>query len=135
MSNSNLRRLFTLLLTFTFVFNVSSAQSVTLNNIELAMKSGDAVSLAGYFGSSVDITINKNQNTYSRTQAQMVLRDFFRKNNVQDFDFKHTGNAPANNIIFCVGSLITVSGNYKVYMYLKQQTENNPILREIRIQK
>lgn len=99
------------------------------------MKKGDAKAIAGYFGSSVDLTINKTQSTYSSTQAQMVLRDFFKKNYAQDFDFRHTGTAPNNNILFCVGNLVTSTGNYKVYMYLKQQMDFAPILREIRIQR
>ncbi len=119
----------------TLVFHVSMAQSVTLSNIERAMKVGDVNGLSGYFGNSIDITINQNQSTYSNTQAQMVLRDFFNKNGVRSFDFTHTGNSPTNNILFCVGSLNTNSGTFKVYMYLKQQSENVSVLREIKIQK
>jgi hypothetical protein len=134
MNKSIILKLFTLLLMFTLVLNVS-AQSVVLSNIERSMSIGDVAGLANYFGNAIDITINQHQSTYSRAQAQMVLRDFFKKNDAHDFNFKHAGNAPTNNILFCVGNLIAGTGTFRIYMYLKQQSSKVMIIREIRINK
>lgn len=119
----------------TLLVNVCAGQSVTLTEIEHAWKSGDAAALSEHFGNSIDISFNQTQNTYSKTQASMVLKDFFRKNEVQNFSLRYTGNSTASNILFCVGSLNTTSGNFKIYMYLREQPEARPILREIRIMK
>lgn len=129
------RKLYILFVWFLCLCPVANAQSAPINNIELAMKSGNVNKLSPYFGNSVDITINQNQSTYSPVQAQMVLRNFFTRNAVRDFDFTHTGNAPNSNITFCVGKLTTATGVYRVYMYVKQQSETSTILREIKIQK
>ena len=134
MSDKPSYRFFSGMFLFMLVFNVSVAQGFPMENIERALKVGDVKMLASYFGNSVDITINNSQSTYSRVQAQMVLRNFFNKNLVRDFDLEHTGNSATSNATFTIGSLMTASGKYKVYMYMKQK-DNLSVLQEIRIEK
>lgn len=103
-------------------------------DIEQAMRDGNVKVLANYFGSTIDITINNSQSTYSRVQAQMVLRNFFNKISVKDYDLQHTGISSTSNALFTIGSLTTATGKYKVYMYLKQR-DKNTVLQEIRFEK
>ena len=117
------------------LFHAGWAQNNQSAAINAALRSGDASGISRYFGPSVDITINSSTSTYSRTQGELVLRDFFNKNPARDFDIEHSANSTSSaNATFTIGYLDTNNGRYKVYMYLRQK-EGEYILREIRIEK
>lgn len=103
-----------------------------MGEIDRAMKEGDAEMLVPYFGSSIDITINNAQSTYSPAQAEMVLRKFFLKNGVRNFELLGANEVPSDNVLFRVGTLETTKGSFKVYLYLKS-SDNKVTLRHIRI--
>lgn len=110
------------------------AQGVTSQEIDVALSAGDASSLSKFFGPSVDITINNSTSTYSRTQAEQVLRDFFAKNNVKDFDIEHSGNSGGSAATFTIGYLSTGNGRFRVYMWLKS-SDAGFVLKQIRFEK
>ena len=102
--------------------------------IDNALKAGDASGISRYFGPSIDITINNSTSTYSRKQGELVLRDFFNKITVLDFDIEHSGNSAASPATFAIGYLKTSNGQYKVYMWLKPK-DGGYVLKEIRFEK
>jgi len=130
MKKTALYRLFSGIIFFTFLFNSSFAQGMPMNEIDRAMKEGDAGMLVQYFGSSVDIMINNAQSTYSPAQAEMVLRKFFTKNSVRNFELENSGKVNSSNGVFWVGTLLTVKGSFKVFFYLKPK-DNKLILQRI----
>jgi hypothetical protein len=116
------------------LFTASRAQGVPSQDIDMALSSGDASGVSKYFGPSVDITINNSTSTYSRTQGEQVLRDFFSKNAVRDFDIEHSGNSGGSAATFTIGYLSTGNGRFRVYMWLKPG-DNGYILKQIRFEK
>ena len=98
------------------------------------MKAGNAASVAHYFGPTVEVTINNSSSTYSHTQAEQVLRDFFARNAVRDFDIDYSGNSTSSNSSFTIGTLLTTNGKYKVYMALRP-SDGGYVLKELRIEK
>ena len=116
------------------LFQVASAQPIPIENIERAMKQGNASDLSDYFGASVDITINKNQSTYSATQAQLVMSAYFKKNPVKDFSFSRISPPSAMNTLYAIGTLATKNGVFKVYVYLKG-LNTQPYLQQLKIEK
>jgi hypothetical protein len=87
-----------------------------------------------YFDNFVPITINNNQSIYSHNQAELVLRDFFDKNNPRDFVVTDNGS-PSGAAKFVIGYFTTPSGvKYNVYILLKLK-DNNFYLQEIRLNK
>jgi len=119
-----------ILVTYTSVFS----QSGVLNSIVAALKSGDVAGVSKFMDNVVDITMNNNQSTYSKTQAEMVLRDFFGKNAPKNFNLEHTGNSADQTSFYSIGYLLTSGGKYRIYIFLKQKN-NTYVLQEMKFEK
>jgi len=132
MNRIKAKLIFSLFALVMIVGPVKGQTIVPMEKIEFALKNGNVNLLSMFFGNTVDITINNDQSTYSSPQAKFVLRKFFRKNQVSNFDLEHTGTSASTHGFFSIGCLVTNNGKYKVYMYLKQQ-DNIATLQEIRI--
>jgi len=118
------------LVTYTSVF----AQSGVLNSITSAMKAGDVGGVTKFMDNVVDITMNNNQSTYSKTQAEMVLRDFFNKNAPKGFNIEHTGNSADQTSFYSIGYLVTNGGKYRIYIFLKLK-DSSYVLQELKFEK
>jgi hypothetical protein len=116
------------------LFSAGMAQGRPVDAIDNAMKAGNAAAISRYFGPSIDITINNSTSTYSRTQGEQVLRDFFARNAVRDFDIDYSGPSSSSNTSFTIGTLQTANGKYKVYLFLRP-ADGGYVLKELRIEK
>jgi|SRR5690606_30910443 len=104
-----------------------------LDNVSKALHLGDVTNIARYFENLVEVSISNEQSTYSKTQAERVLDNFFTKNKVRDFVVKHKGNSESSNLLFLIGDLSTDKGEYRVYLMFKKKRDNSYTLAEIRI--
>ncbi len=96
--------------------NFSHAQS--FYGIISAIKSGNASALSQNFQGNVEITIKNSEASYSKAQAEQVLRSFFSSNKPSGFTIAHQGTSPEGSKYF-IGTLSTSSGNYRTYVYAK----------------
>lgn len=125
-----MKKIFTILAT---VFALSSFTTFTgLNDVINAIKTGNAVSVSKYFDNTVEITVNGKSSNYSKTQGEVVLRDFFANNAVKSFTVLHQGQSGGSE--FCIGTLITSNGNYRTTLNLKQKGDKQS-LQEIKFEK
>jgi Domain of unknown function (DUF4783) len=123
-----------ILLTCTFFFSSFSNRydaGMELEDIAVAMKSGNAAQLSRYFDNRVDITLPDKSDNYSRAQAEMVIRDFFTNNSVRNFEIKYKGENSGSK--YCIGTLQTKNGNYRTNLFMKQKN-NKQVLQEIAFQ-
>ena len=120
-------------LVFSLLFSAGRAQNASVA-LETAFKSGDASGISRYFGPSVDITINNATSTYSRAQGELVLKDFFNKNPVEDYDVEHSSTSAGSPTTFTIGRLRTANGKYKVLLWLRPK-DGGYILKEIKFEK
>ena len=90
----------------------------SFDNIANAIKSGNASSLASNFEANVEITIKDAQNSYSKNQAEMVLKNFFGTHQPKAFTIVHQGTSPEGSKYF-IGNLSTSTGSYRTYAYSK----------------
>ena len=123
---------------FTLLLFIAHAQNNSihspLENVVNAIRSARVADMSQYFDIFVPITINNNQQIYSHNQAQIVLQDFFDKNNPKDFEVMDNG-APDNNTKFLIGQFSELNGEkYSVYILMKLKN-NNYFLQEIRLNK
>jgi hypothetical protein len=102
-----------------------------LEDVVSALKSGNANQLSKYFDNSIEISLPEKSDSYSRSQAEMVLKDFFDTKVVQSFEAQHQGNV--NGSQYCIGTLVTKNGNYRTTVYMKQKTDRS-LLQELRIE-
>ena len=109
-------RFLRLILVFTAFFTFSSFD-VTVEEILGAIKKGDAMKISRHFDNLVEITLNDKSSSYSRTQAEVVLKDFFSNHDVRSFTVIHRVNS--NNGEYCVGTLSTSGGEYRTTILFK----------------
>ena len=103
----------------------------TLDGVVSAMKSGNAAQLSKFFDAYVDISLPAKSNSYSKSQAELVMKDFFTTNAVKSFEVKHKGENGGSQ--FCIGILQTKNGQYRATIFLKQKGEKQ-LLQEIRLE-
>jgi hypothetical protein len=96
-----------------------------------AIRSGNVTQLSPFFDVRVDITLPDKSDTYSRSQAEMVIGDFFNTNVVQNF--KITQQGESGGTFYCAGILQTKSGNYRTTLFFRQKGDKH-FLQEIRFQ-
>jgi hypothetical protein len=58
-----------------------------------AISTGDSGKLGGYLNSTIDLEAEEIDGSYSKAQAEIILRNFFDKNPVKSFTVNHEGNS------------------------------------------
>ena len=114
-----LRHLLTIFL-FISTLVVVRAQDSVLDNCRIALKAGSAKELSKFFTRSIDIKIDGESKNYSKSQAEFVLRDFFRKHPATNFEFIHQG-ASRDGLKYAIGKYTHDQGSYRVYLLLKKE--------------
>ncbi len=124
-----MKQFFTLLsLTFVLAsFTVFSG----IDDIVNALKTGNAAQIAKYFDNTVEITLPDKSNSYSKSQGEVILRDFFANNPVKSFEVKHKGENAGSQ--YCIGTLVTKNMSYRTTVFMKQRGDAQ-ILQEIRFE-
>jgi hypothetical protein len=128
--NKSLKKFF-LTIALLFFFALSYGQGI-MNDVAGAVGSGNVGGISRYFDNAVAVTIQGNQSTYSRSQAEMVLRDFFNKNAAKGFSMERSGGGNSNS--YAIGTLTTSNGNYRAYIALRQKN-GAFVIQEIRFEK
>src|ERR1044071_8154203 len=123
--NKKLMMRFTIMILF-MIPSFAFSQNDVLDNVASAIRSGNSKEIARYFDSNVEITILERESSYSKTQGEMVLRDFFSKNQVQAFDLKHRGTSGEGST-YGIGTMRTNAQAYRVYYYVKQKVSQQLI--------
>jgi len=105
------------------------AQAEIFAPMKEALKSGSAKELVKYLNPSVDINLDGNFSTYSKAQAEFVLRDFFKKHVVTDFNIVHTGSSKGG-LQYAIGRYVSTGESYNVLIRVKD-VENIHLIHEI----
>ena len=112
-----MKNYFAFLLLAITVLSSSFRDTVEMDHIVVALKAGNASTLSKYFDNRVDLSLPNKSDNYSRTQAEMIIKDFFSNNGVRNFELKHKGEKAGSN--YCVGILQTRGGNYRTTLFMK----------------
>ena len=121
-----------LLLGSILLFSSFALQNSTIDEVIGALRSGNATQLSNYFDENVGLTLPDKKDTYSKAQAQLIVKDFFDNNGVKGFELKHKGDG-AGGSQYCVGTLQTASGNYRTNVFMKMKN-GKEVVKEIRFQ-
>jgi hypothetical protein len=87
------------------------------SGIITALSSGNAVALSEYFGQNIELSMFEKEEIYSKTQAQIILKNFFSTNPPKSFEIIHQGGKEASK--YAIGSLKTSGKTYRITMLLK----------------
>ena len=107
----------------------SFVQPGTIDEVIGALRSGDADGLSKYFDDNVELTLPVKSDSYSKAQAQVILKDFFVNNGVKGFELKHKGDSPGGH--YCIGTLQTKSGSFRAHVFMKAKGSKE-VVKEIR---
>jgi Domain of unknown function (DUF4783) len=102
-----------------------------IDAVATAIRLGSVSQLSPFFDVRVDISLPDKSDTYSKTQAEMVIGDFFNTNGVQNFRITQQGES--GGTFFCAGILQTRAGNYRTTLFFKHKGDKH-LLQEIRFQ-
>ncbi|WP_332922162.1 DUF4783 domain-containing protein [Persicobacter psychrovividus] len=111
---------------YTFLFCIlycvsfqAHAQSEVLQKVRVALKTGNAKELSRHVHQNAELTFDGEKANYSRTQAEFVLKDFFKKNPPTDFQYVHQGTS-REGLKYSIGKYETQTATYRVYMFVKR---------------
>lgn len=105
------------------------AQADIFTPVRDAIKAGSAKEAVKSFNQSLDINLEGEINTYSKTQSEFVLRDFFKKHPPTDFTIVHTGSSKGG-LQYAIGNYKSNGETYNVLIRVKQ-AGNTYLVHEI----
>jgi hypothetical protein len=97
----------------------TSAQSDVIDNVRVAIKTGSSKELAKYFGSTVELNFDGEKSSYSKSQAEFVLRDFFKNYPPSDFEYIHQG-ASKQGLKYVIGNYSITGGSFRIWVLFKK---------------
>ncbi|MEE4256982.1 MAG: DUF4783 domain-containing protein [Bacteroidales bacterium] len=103
---------------FAGVSHPLSAQEVT-DQVNKALKAGDATSLGKLFNSSLDISIPGTDESMSKSQATQVMKSFFKENPPKSYSENHQGSS-REATMYIIGTYKSVK-TFKTYILLKEK--------------
>jgi len=114
-----------------FVHLLCFSQKNSINVVLIAIKAGDATQMAKSFDSNVEISMPSKSSSYSKSQAELVLRDFFSNYPVKNFESIHKGENAGSE--YCIGTLVTKNGSFRTTIFMKQKADGQ-VLQELRFE-
>lgn len=91
----------------------------SIDPIVSAIGSGSSSDLARFFDSSISMNVNGQQGEYSKNQAEIVLRDFFKKNPSQGFSLIFQNENPGSLSTY-IGEYACSQGMFKVFIKVSE---------------
>ncbi|MBB5649017.1 DUF4783 domain-containing protein [Pedobacter cryoconitis] len=127
-----IRPILSTLIFLTQLFHPGLIQGDIVDAISTLFKSANSKEISKNFSPSVELTINEEEDVYTKAQAEQILRDFFTKNAPVNSTVVHLINTNPN-YRFGILSLSTKSGKFRVAITLKK-TANTFFITELRIE-
>jgi hypothetical protein len=116
-----------------FLLNIAAIVPDEFEVIAAAIRAGDAHTVAVHFDRTVDIKTDDKSITYSKNQAELVLKDFFQHNMPRSFMIIHRGSS-AKGAKYIIATLETSTGTYRSFVYVKD-VGGKPLIQEMSFEK
>ena len=105
------------------------------NDILVALETGNAKLLSGYFNQNVELVVMDNDNVYSKSQAQQIVNNFFNTfNPVEENAFTVIHDGGKTDAKYVIGKFKSEKGEFRVYFLLKKNNDKEYI-HQLRIEK
>lgn len=104
------------LLVFSLLASISAiSQGDIIEQVRDAIKTGSSREMVKLLNTTVDMTIDGKMKTYSKSQAEFILRDFFKKNPPNSFKVIHKGASKAG-LPYAIGEYNSNNTTYRVWI-------------------
>jgi hypothetical protein len=127
-----IRSLFPALIVLVQILHPVAFQTDIVDTLSTLFKSSNSREIGKNFSPSVELTVNDEEDVYSKAQAEQILREFFTKTVPTNSTVVHLINTNPN-YRFGILSLTTKSGKFRVSITLKK-TANAFSITELRIE-
>lgn len=126
-------RFFLVTLLFLSFATTGFSQSDVISQVKETIKAGSAKELSRYLNSTVDVTMEGNPQSYSKTQAEFVLRDFFKQHPPNEVNIIHQGSSKGGQT-FAIFQYKSGNDTFRLFMKIKG-SGNAQFLDDIRFTK
>lgn len=100
-------------------------------DIAESFNKGHSRNLARHFNSNIELVVLDNEDVYSKSQAELIMREFFSANKPVKFVYLHKGGKEGSR--YAIGNLETEKGDFRIYFLLKI-TIGTPLIHLLRIE-
>ncbi len=112
----------------TFIFSVflsveANSQSEVINNVRAALKAGSSKEIVKSFNTMVELNFEGEKSNYSKSQSELVLKEFFKKYPPTDFQYIHQG-ASKQGLTYVIGKYTFENGSFRVWILIKKFQDN-----------
>ena len=111
---------------------MSMAVVSPFDQVVAALGKGDVEALSHYFDKMVEISLDGKSSSYSKSQASVILKDFFSDHQAGSFKIIHQGKS-GKGASFGIGNLKTNSGTFRVTFFFRPKGDE-VVLQELRFQ-
>ncbi len=98
--------------------SVFAQNNEVVAQVKEAVKAGSAKELSKFLNQTVDVTIESKLQNYSKTQAEFVLRDFFKAHPPSEFNIIHEGQSKAGQP-YAIGQYKSGADVYRFWIKIK----------------
>lgn len=102
------------------------------DGIIIAFKKGNASELVKYFNDNVELALSDIDDIYSKNQAELIIKDFFKKHPPTNFNVLHKGGKETSR--YAIGNLTTSNGKFRITILIKIK-EDISLINQLRIEK
>ncbi|MBR5736755.1 MAG: DUF4783 domain-containing protein [Bacteroidales bacterium] len=96
------------------------------------IETGDAEKLSAWFADNLELDITGSVNSCTRSQAKLIMKNFFNNNTPKKFSIIHKSGRPPMS--YAVGSLSAGAEKFRVIIYVRTDDGKNSI-QQLRIEK
>jgi len=101
--------------------------NTTVSEINAALNAGNVAKIVSFLSDPVDLTLPSADDSYSKSQAEVILKKFFNQNKVKSYSQKQSGKS-VDGSVFIIGTYQTTSGKkYRSYFLIKSSGGKNLI--------
>lgn len=134
-SGKGFMRLITGILLMSFFSLISAGDAVGQDinmKISQAIKASNASELSRYFNNSIDLTIPGSEGTYSKVQAEQIIKSFFVKYPPVSFTINHKGNSNDGSM-YAIGTYKSNTHSFRTY-YLAKPIEKQLLIHQLKFE-
>lgn len=100
----------------------SFAQKDIITQVRDAIKTGSSKEISRLFDSNLEMTLEGKMKNYSKSQAEFILKDFFKNNPPERFTIVHQGSSKSG-LPYAIGEYQSKTATFRVWVRIKKVEE------------
>lgn len=101
------------------VVEYQQPNNTILTEVISYIKVANIKELSKNFNTTIDLLLPSVEGSYSKTQAELIVKNFFEKNPPKSLTIKHQGSSNDGSL-YAIGTYSTDKLNYRTYILLKK---------------